>query len=144
LISKRGEQSVVGWLLILAGLAVRFYSPPGSDLVRAFLCLVLISFGTAVLFAKSVREVEQIATRLLYRVLRGRGRGDLLLNNPHALPSLWTPIVTLGVIGLWEFYRAVGAVCNGSARSTILSTDACSSRVSLGQISSLGTRLVAS
>ena len=36
-----------------------------------------ISFGTAVLFAKSVKEVEQVATRLLYRVLRGRGRGDL-------------------------------------------------------------------
>jgi hypothetical protein len=74
LISKKGEQRVLGWLLVLAGLGVWFYSPPGSDVVRAFLCLVLISFGVAVLFAKSVREVEQVATRILYRVLKRPGR----------------------------------------------------------------------
>jgi hypothetical protein len=75
LISKRREQGVLGWLLILAGLAAWFYSPPGSDVVRAFLCIVLISFGTAILFAKSIREVEQVATKLLYRVIRGRRPG---------------------------------------------------------------------
>src|SRR6266567_3048221 len=66
LISKKRDQRVLGWLLILAGLGAWFYSPPGSDVVRAFLCLALISFGTAVLFAKSLREVEQVATRLLH------------------------------------------------------------------------------
>jgi hypothetical protein len=70
MIGKRHDQRLLGWLLIVTGLGVWFYSPPGSDVVRAFLCLVLISFGTAVLFAKSVREIEQVATRLLYRVLR--------------------------------------------------------------------------
>jgi len=79
LISKRREQRVLGWFLVLAGFGVWFYSPPGSDVVRAFLCIVFVSFGVAVLFAKSVKEVEQVATRLLYRVLKRPGEYPLSL-----------------------------------------------------------------
>ena len=56
-------------------------------------------------------------------------RNYLLLNNLHASPILWNPVVTLRAVSRGEFYHAVEAVCKGSVRSIIFNTDACSSEV---------------
>src|SRR5947209_13012568 len=99
--------------------------------MRAFLFLVLILLGILILSAKSDRQVEQVATRLLYRVLRGRGRGDLCLNDPpapHLAHGTTLPLRGLQSTGLASIV-ARGA-CNYFASSTILNTKGlvCSNR----------------